>query len=84
MYYKVEENKLFVQWILLQILKKCHNKISIGLHKIGLLLINIVHHFFNYSRVKGWTTKKTRIVQHLFQHWRGILEELLGPNGRPL
>jgi hypothetical protein len=82
--YKAEENKLFMQWILPHILKKCHGTISSRLHKLELLLIDIEHHFFNYSRVKGWTIEEMHIVQRLFQHWRVISEELLGPNGRPL
>ena len=82
--YKAKENKLFVQWILPHILRKYHDTISSRLQKLGLLLIDIAHHFFNYYRVKGWTIEEMNIIQWLFQYWQVLLEELLGPNGRPL
>lgn len=82
--YKAEEHKLFVQWILPLVLRECQGKISIGLYKMGLLLVDIAHYFFNYTRDKGWTTQDIDSVQNLFHHWRVISEDTLKPNARPL
>jgi hypothetical protein len=82
--YKAEEHKLFVQWILPLVLKKCKGRISNGMYQMGLLLVDIAHYFFNYTRQLGWRTEEVKYARDVFKHWRVISESTFGPNGRPL
>ena len=83
-WYKAEEHRLFVKWVLPLVLKKCKGRISNGMYQLGLLLVDIVHYFFNYTRKEGWIVGEIKYARDVFKHWQVILESTLGPNGRPL
>ena len=51
---------------------------------MGLLLVDICHYFFNYSRLHGWSRLDIQVVKGMLQSWRVLSKELDGPNGAPL
>lgn len=53
--YMAEENQFFIQWILPHVLNLVQGQISYERQQLGLLLVDISHYFFNYTRVNGWT-----------------------------
>lgn len=82
--YMAEENQLFIQWILPHVLNLVQGQISYERQQLGLLLVDISHYFFNYTRVNGWTVRDTLVVKRMLHSWRVLSEELDGPNGAPL
>lgn len=81
--FKAEECQKFIQWCLPHILNVVE-----GINEqdicIGLLLIDIAHTFFDYTRKKGWTLHDIQICRALFLSWRILSEEYFGPNSSPL
>ena len=82
--YMAKENQLFVLWVLPHVLNSVHGLISFKRQQMGLLLVDICHYFFNYSRLHGWSRQDIQVVKGMFQSWRVLSEELDGPNGAPL
>ncbi|MCO5605605.1 hypothetical protein L7F22_059788 [Adiantum nelumboides] len=81
--YKAEENQKFIQWCLPYIL--CEVKeIPKDFYDLGLLVIEIAHAFYNYTRENGWSLQNINVVRTLLASWRVRTEELLGPNSAPL
>ncbi|MCO5587093.1 hypothetical protein L7F22_041039 [Adiantum nelumboides] len=81
--YKAEENQKFIQWCLPYIL--CEVKeIPKDFYDLGLLVIEIAHAFYNYTRENGWYLQNINVVRTLLASWRVRTEELLGPNSAPL
>ncbi|KAI5064767.1 hypothetical protein GOP47_0019462 [Adiantum capillus-veneris] len=81
--FKAEENQKFVQWCLPYVLSVI-NEVSRPMYELGLLLIEIAHTFYNFSREKGWTKESIKIMQSLFSSWRVRSEEFFGPKSSPL
>lgn len=82
--FKAEECQKFIQWCLPHILNVLHDKINEADVKIGLLLIDIAHIFFDCTREKGWTTHDIQVCRTLLLSWRILSEEYDGPNSSPL
>jgi hypothetical protein len=53
-------------------------------HQLRLLLVDISHYFFNYSKLRGWSTRDLLFVKEMLCSWRVLSEEVDGPNGAPL
>lgn len=81
--YKAEENQKFIQWCLPYILSTIE-EISKPLNDVGILLIDIAHTFYNYSRDNGWSKESMDVVRTLFLSWRVRMEELYGATSSPL
>lgn len=81
--FKAEENQKFMQWCLPYILNKIEG-IPKHLHDLGILLIDIAHSFYNYSRDNGWSKETMKTVRALLLAWRVKKEESLGANSSPL
>lgn len=81
--FKAEENQKFIQWCLPHILGVVTN-IPESIHDLGLLLIDIAHLFYNFSRDHGWSKKDMEVVKRLMLAWRVRSEESFGKNSSPL
>lgn len=81
--YKAEENQKFVQWCLPYILKEVKD-IPLHIFELGILLIDISHIFFNFTRDHGWSINDMKVARTLLSAWRVRSEESLGPNSSPL
>lgn len=81
--FKAEENQKFIQWCLPNILGNVVG-ISKCSYELGLLLIDIAHIFYNYSRDKGWSKEGLIVARSLLLAWRVRSEEYHGPNSSPL
>lgn len=82
--FKAEECQKFIQWCLPHILNMVHGNISERDVKLGLLLIDIAHMFFDCTREKGWTSNDIQVCRTLLLSWRILSEEYDGPNSSPL
>lgn len=80
---KAEENRKVIQWCLPYILSMIED-IPKYVYDLGILLIDIAHSFYNYSRDIGWSTESMSCVRTLLLSWRVRTEELLGTNSYPL
>ncbi|MCO5560550.1 hypothetical protein L7F22_014165 [Adiantum nelumboides] len=81
--YKAEENQKFIQWCLPFVLCEVDGLPS-DIQDLGLLLIDIAHLFFNYTRDHGWTNKTIEVARTLLSSWRVRSEEAFGANSSPL
>ncbi|MCO5601221.1 hypothetical protein L7F22_055340 [Adiantum nelumboides] len=81
--YKAEENQEFIQWCLPFVLCEVDGLPS-DIQDLGLLLIDIAHLFFNYTRDHGWTNKTIEVARTLLSSWRVRSEEAFGANSSPL
>lgn len=81
--FTAEEHQKFIQWCLPHILSRVQS-ITGTLRDIGMLLIDIAHIFYNYTRTNGWSMKDMHVTQKLLMAWRIITEEKEGKNGSPL
>lgn len=81
--FKAEENQKFIQWCLPYILR-ITDGISPEMQILGVLLIDIAHCFYNYSRDYGWSLNDINAIRTLLQSWRIRKEEAFGANSSTL
>lgn len=81
--FKAEENQKFVQWCLPMVLANVTN-LSMPSMNLGMLLVDIAHIFYNFSRTNGWTMESINAARSLFLAWRIRSEEYYGANSSPL
>jgi hypothetical protein len=82
--YMFEENQQFVLWILPHILNVVKCRISKSTLKSGLILTDVAHYMFNYTRSYGCTERSLKNVESLLGAWRILQEESNRANGSPL
>lgn len=81
--FTAEEHQKFVMWCLPHILNTTTN-IQKELKDLGMLLIDIAHIFYNYTRSHGWSSEALEVTRKLLLSWRILSEENHGPNSSPL
>lgn len=81
--YKAEENQKFIQWCLPFVLLEIEGFPN-NVQDLGLLLIDIAHIFFNYTRDHGWSEEAIQVARTFLSSWRVRCEESLGANSSPL
>ncbi|MCO5597525.1 hypothetical protein L7F22_051603 [Adiantum nelumboides] len=81
--YKADENQKFVQWCLPFVLLVVEG-FPEYVRDLGLLLVDIAHIFFKYTRDHGWSKEAVEVAKTLLASWRVRSEESLGANSSPL
>lgn len=80
-YFRAEEYKFFIMWVLPYMLDYFNTQDTQPiLHETGLLLIDIAHFFYSFSRTNGWTLDTIHIARTLLQAWKIRKDEYYGPN----
>ncbi|MCO5569490.1 hypothetical protein L7F22_023203 [Adiantum nelumboides] len=81
--FKAEENQKFMQWCLPYILRVVSN-IPLEMEVLGLLLIDIAHNFYNFSRDHGWSFNNIEATKKILQSWRVRKDGYRGATSSPL
>lgn len=80
-YFRAEEYKNFIMWVLPYMLDYFNMQDTQPiLYETGLLLIDIAHLFYSFSRTNGWTLDTIHIARTLLQAWKIRKDEYYGPN----
>ena len=84
-FFKAEEYKNFVLWILPYLLDY-FNVIDSHpeLFKLGLILIELSRIYFPHNHTYGWTEDTIQSTKSLLQSWRIRSEDYMGPSGSVL
>lgn len=80
-YFRAEEYQNFIMWVLPYMLDYFNMQDTQPiLYETGLLLIDIAHLFYSFSRTNGWTLDTIHIARTLLQAWKIRKDDYYGPN----